>query len=65
MSNIFSHASSTSSDTQPTGALTPVNDSSCVIRDLMFHGSTSSAGSTESAEDHSRTDNAISCQVFE
>ena len=55
----------TNTGAQPTGALTPVNGPGCITRDLIAHGSASSAGSTELVEDHSRSDNAISFQVCE
>ena len=65
MDNPVSYISDTSTGAQPTGALTPVNGPGCVIRDLIAHGSASSAGSTDWAVDHSRVDNAINCQVCE
>ena len=60
MDDLFSYISDTSTDIQPTRAL---NGSGCVIRDLLFHGSASSAGSTDWAVDHQRADNAMSSQV--
>jgi hypothetical protein len=65
MDNPVSYISDTSTGAQPTGALTPVSGPGYAIRDLIAHGSASSAGSTDWAVDHSRADSAISCQVCE
>ena len=65
MNDPVSCISETSTDAQPTGALTPLNGPGCVILDLVSHGSASSAGSTDWAVDHQRTDYATSNQVCE